>query len=166
MYRCTRNQPGGGEASSRLAELLPSGQAVAVRKVDRDRYGRLVGEVYVAGNSVNLQMVREGHAVVYDQYLSGCSDTRDDYLSAEQAAMNSRANFWGQTNPVMPWDWRNGSAVVEAEPTSNLPACVNSDCNCSDFRTQAEAQRVLNAYSGDPHRLDRDRDGVACESLP
>ena len=160
------NQPGGDEASSRLAELLPRGQAVAVRKVDTDRYGRLVGEVYVNGNSVNLQMVREGHAVVYDQYLSGCPDTRDDYLSAEQVAMDSRANFWGQPNPVMPWDWRSGSAAVEAEPTSNLPACVNSDCNCSDFRTQAEAQRVLNAYSGDPHRLDRDRDGVACESLP
>ncbi|MGR3483908.1 MAG: excalibur calcium-binding domain-containing protein [Paracoccaceae bacterium] len=38
---------------------------------------------------------------------------------------------------------------------------------CSDFRTQAEAQAFFEANRpGDPHRLDRDRDGVACESLP
>jgi len=49
---------------------------------------------------------------------------------------------------------------------SNLPACVNSDCNCSDFEFQSEAQAVLDAFDGDPHRLDRDKDGVACESLP
>ncbi|MBD1847481.1 excalibur calcium-binding domain-containing protein [Cyanobacteria bacterium FACHB-63] len=37
---------------------------------------------------------------------------------------------------------------------------------CSDFRTQAEAQRVLIAFPNDPFRLDGDKDGVACESLP
>ncbi len=47
---------------------------------------------------------------------------------------------------------------------SNMPACVNSDCNCPDFATQADAQRVLDAYPGDPHRLDKDKDGIACES--
>lgn len=38
------------------------------------------------------------------------------------------------------------------------------DYDCSDFSTQAEAQRWL--LPGDPHRLDSDGDGVACESLP
>jgi outer membrane biosynthesis protein TonB len=47
---------------------------------------------------------------------------------------------------------------------ANLPACVNSDCNCTDFATQEEAQRVFDAYPGDPHRLDRDKDGIACEN--
>ncbi|MEG4032041.1 MULTISPECIES: excalibur calcium-binding domain-containing protein [unclassified Microcoleus] len=32
--------------------------------------------------------------------------------------------------------------------------------------TQAEAQRVLEAYPGDPFKLDRDRDSIACETLP
>ncbi|MBD2465872.1 excalibur calcium-binding domain-containing protein [Oscillatoria sp. FACHB-1407] len=40
------------------------------------------------------------------------------------------------------------------------------DLNCSDFKTQAEAQRMLNRDRRDPHRLDGDRDGLACESLP
>lgn len=38
------------------------------------------------------------------------------------------------------------------------------DYDCSHFSNQAEAQEYL--YPGDPHRLDGDNDGVACESLP
>ena len=56
----------------------------------------------------------------------------------------------------------NSSAAAEPE----FPNCVNTDCNCSDFSTQAEAQQVLDGFPGDPYRLDRDKDGIACESLP
>ncbi len=43
------------------------------------------------------------------------------------------------------------------------------DRNCSDFDTWAEAQAFYEAAGGpetDRHRLDRDSNGVACESLP
>jgi micrococcal nuclease len=43
------------------------------------------------------------------------------------------------------------------------------DRNCADFATQAEAQAFFVAAGGptrDPHRLDGDGDGVACEALP
>lgn len=56
-------------------------------------------------------------------------------------------------------------APTEA-PQLNLPACVDTDCNCSDFTYQVEAQVVFNAFSGDPYGLDRDGNGLACESLP
>ncbi|MEG4203780.1 excalibur calcium-binding domain-containing protein [Microcoleus sp. Pol7_A1] len=49
--------------------------------------------------------------------------------------------------------------------SADFPSCVNSDCNCSDFATQAEAQQVLEAYPGDPFKLDRDKDSIACETL-
>ena len=40
------------------------------------------------------------------------------------------------------------------------------DMDCSDFSSQAEAQAFFErAGPGDPHRLDRDNDGVACETL-
>lgn len=38
------------------------------------------------------------------------------------------------------------------------------DYDCADFATQEEAQEYLTP--GDPHRLDGDSDGVACEDLP
>ena len=49
-----------------------------------------------------------------------------------------------------------------------LPSGV-VDKNCSDFKTQGEAQSFFIASGGrgkDPHGLDRDDDGVVCESLP
>lgn len=47
--------------------------------------------------------------------------------------------------------------------------CSSNIYNCSDFVTQAEAQRAYETCGGpsnDVHGLDRDKDGVACESLP
>ena len=41
-------------------------------------------------------------------------------------------------------------------------------CDCPDFGSQGEAQRFFIANSGpssDPHKLDRDNDGIACESI-
>lgn len=43
------------------------------------------------------------------------------------------------------------------------------DRDCSDFATHAEAQAFYEAAGGpevDPHRLDRDGNGIACEDLP
>lgn len=46
-------------------------------------------------------------------------------------------------------------------------AAAQRDMDCSDFRTQREAQEFYESQGpGDPHRLDRDNDGVACETLP
>ena len=48
--------------------------------------------------------------------------------------------------------------------------CGEAVYNCSDFRNQEEAQEVYDYCNfgdgNDPHRLDGDKDGVACESLP
>lgn len=43
-----------------------------------------------------------------------------------------------------------------------------ADKDCKDFRTQREAQAFFEASGGplsDPHNLDRDGDGIVCESL-
>jgi hypothetical protein len=47
------------------------------------------------------------------------------------------------------------------------PAAAQRDMNCSDFRTRRQVQAFFEpAGPGDPHGLDRDGDGIACESLP
>ena len=54
-----------------------------------------------------------------------------------------------------------------AEPGTYDP--LGPDRDCSDFATQREAQRFYLAAGGpgqDRHRLDGDRDGIACERLP
>lgn len=176
-----KQQPYGAAAANRLKQLLPVGQAVTLRIADTDRYGRSVAKVYSGSTSINLVLVQEGQAVVYRQYLSGCPELRDRLLSAEAQAKQRRLGLWAQANPVMPWDFRrSGSASAKAKlqtqplntslprRTLGSPALQPKparDYNCSDFRTQAEAQKVFDAYPGDPFKLDKDRDGIACESL-
>lgn len=66
-----------------------------------------------------------------------------------------------------------GNLPIAAEPPhleaidwSQLPPCVEDDCNCEDFRDQPTAQQVFEAWPEDPFVLDPDANGVACEALP
>jgi Excalibur calcium-binding domain len=62
------------------------------------------------------------------------------------------------------------SLVVTASAAgSALPVGVKAfkDRDCNDFKTQKQAQRFFKRNQpGDPHNLDGDNDGRACESLP
>ena len=49
---------------------------------------------------------------------------------------------------------------------SSLPPCVDDDCDCGDFLSQTLAQEVLETFAGDPYGLDRDDNGLACETRP
>lgn len=69
--------------------------------------------------------------------------------------------LWGCDILPLPEDLPLFSTEVAA-----LPPCVDDDCNCGDFRDQALAQVVFEAFPGDPFVLDRDGNGIACESLP
>ncbi|MBE9182419.1 thermonuclease family protein [Oculatella sp. LEGE 06141] len=159
------SQATGSSAAERLGQLLPRGASIGLRTVDTDRYGRTVAEVYRNGQSINLQMVREGWAVVYRQYLSGCQNGQE-YLNAEANAQQQRLGFWSQSNPVMPWDYRRGGSSSTPGTARPSSTSQSGDLDCSDFSTQAEAQAVLNGDRSDPHRLDGDGNGRACESLP
>jgi len=58
-------------------------------------------------------------------------------------------------------------AAVLALAFTAAPAPA-SDKDCSDFSTWKQAQRFYKNHGGpqrDPHRLDADHDGIACESL-
>lgn len=101
-----RQQPYGAMASNRLKTLLPVGSTVDLRKINTDRYGRTVGEVTAGSALVNLQLVKEGLAVVYREYLNGCPSNRNQYLQAEQQAKQQRLGLWGQRRVCLPKDFR------------------------------------------------------------
>jgi hypothetical protein len=53
------------------------------------------------------------------------------------------------------------------QPATTAPDPARADLyNCDYFRTQADAQAFLRRYPKDPSRLDRDRNGIACEANP
>ncbi|WP_036487339.1 thermonuclease family protein [Myxosarcina sp. GI1] len=168
----SRQNPYGNNAKARLQELLPVGQSVSYQVIDTDRYDRTVAEVYRRNQSINLTMVKEGHAVVYHQYLNGCKLTKDSYLAAENNAKQKRLNFWSASELVMPWDFRKGRSS-SSQPTANQ----NNDSNCDasypdvcippyppDLNCGDISFRRFKVKGSDPHNFDRDRNGIGCES--
>ena len=76
-------------------------------------------------------------------------------------AMAAVALYVGFINP-------NSQAAV-SEALSTFGQCSMNTYDCRDFSTQLQAQALYWACGGrqnDVHRLDRDRDGWACEALP
>ncbi|MEM0978748.1 MAG: thermonuclease family protein [Cyanobacteria bacterium P01_H01_bin.58] len=64
-------QPLGIEARDRLAQLLEAGELI-VEPVERDRYGRLVAELWTADTHINSHLVADGMAYHYAQYSDSC----------------------------------------------------------------------------------------------
>ncbi|MFO1419347.1 MAG: thermonuclease family protein, partial [Methylotetracoccus sp.] len=91
----------GTRSKQSLAQLV-AGREVTVEQVDTDRYGRIVGTVWAAGQDINLAQVRAGMAWVYRQYGKDPA-----YLAAEASAKRSRIGLWSQARPIPPWTFRH-----------------------------------------------------------
>jgi|tagenome__1003787_1003787.scaffolds.fasta_scaffold20941564_2 nuclease-like protein len=65
-------QPYGSRARQALSDLA-FGKSARVVAQDTDRYGRMVGRVYVGSLDVNAEMVRQGAAWVYRRYSHDAS---------------------------------------------------------------------------------------------
>ncbi|MGP1374877.1 MAG: thermonuclease family protein [Almyronema sp.] len=96
--------PYGNKARQRLQQLLTPYDQMEVIKIDRDRHGRLIGEVWVVDGCINTQLLCEGHAVAYRKHLHDEYKLR--YLASEAIARRSKLNFWRQAHPEMPWEYR------------------------------------------------------------
>ena len=151
-----------GRKATRFTTRLAGNSRVEVVQKDRDRYGRVVALVYIEGDGecLNEELVREGFAWVYERYchIRDC----DHWQDLERQARQDDKGLWARSDPVPPWDWRRGERGGSEGQSSNV-----EDKDCSDFDTQAEAQRFFEKHQpGDPHNLDGNSDGEACESLP
>ena len=53
----------------------------------------------------------------------------------------------------------------EEPAPDNQVSCSSDTYNCGDFSSCSEVMEIFNQCDNDPNRLDRDDDGVPCESL-
>jgi endonuclease YncB( thermonuclease family) len=93
-----------GEEAYRALESRVINKKVRVDIVDIDRYRRMVGIVHLDNRNINLEMVREGWAWAYRQYLD--RPYASEYLGAENEARSKRLGLWQQANPQPPWEFR------------------------------------------------------------
>lgn len=100
------SQAHGQAAKSALSEMVYR-KTVTVVWSDKDRYGRILGVVWLNGADINLSMVAKGYAWHYRQYAGSQSpQDRAAYSRAEQQARDARKGVWRDVSPVPPWDYR------------------------------------------------------------
>lgn len=159
-----------GERASEYARRLVLGRRVELEfdqantaTGHRDRYGRTLAYVWVLEDGgrqfmVNRRLVAEGYAYAYTRYPF---EYADEFLALQRRAYEEGRGLWAEGLGTEAEDQRSSAA----SPGSGGPA-READKNCSEFRRHAQAQSFFeSAGPGDPHRLDGDGDGVACEGL-
>lgn len=94
------DQPFFQQSKDRLMGLLPAGTAITVRDTGSSFKERIVGEIFTNNQSVNLQLVREGQAVILCRYLNNnCAGSRNSYISAQNAAKQEGLGVWNRQQP-------------------------------------------------------------------
>jgi endonuclease YncB( thermonuclease family) len=101
-----KTQPYGQASKQNLSDLV-YGKDVSVVFDKRDRYGRIVGKVIIAGRDACLNQVEAGLAWHFKRYQNEQPmEDRLAYIRAEEAARTSKVGLWGESEPVPPWEWR------------------------------------------------------------
>ncbi|TSC86178.1 MAG: micrococcal nuclease [Parcubacteria group bacterium Gr01-1014_8] len=172
-----------GKEATEHAKKLLEGRRVSIEKDptqgELDKYGRLLVYVYLpdlpaeasaqaGGLMFNEQMISEGYGHEYTYNIPYKYQT--EFKAAENKARERKRGLWA--------DNACAEESMRAPTTAEKPIVVvpsgNYDCtrntyNCSSFRTQTDAQAAFGSCGGsenDIHKLDSDKDGTVCESLP
>lgn len=159
----------GSQSKQSLSELCFK-KAAVIEDHGTDKYKRTIGRVKCAGIDANAEQVKRGMAWAYRQYL-----TDQSIADLEEKAKAAKSGLWSDENPLTPWDFRHGGKKAKQNKV-NTKAQKNEEIatgtgfeNCGDKRYCKEMKSCNEAkhYLNDcgVSRLDRDNDGVPCESL-
>ena len=103
-----KNQPGqpfSQQSTKHLAGLVLN-KTVDIKSHGPDRYGRTLGEVFLDGNNINLEMVKSGLAEVY-RGTPAKGQNMEPYWKAEEEAKRAGKGMWVLGDKyVSPREWR------------------------------------------------------------
>jgi micrococcal nuclease len=105
-------QPYGEESWKALKNKIMRKQ-VRLDIIDIDRYRRSVGIIWLDERNINLEMVSEGYAEAYVEYLK--EPYRSKFIDAEQKARSVRKGIWARPEYERPKDFRKRLKVRGAE---------------------------------------------------
>ena len=90
-----------GEVSRKHLATMVANKVVKVEWAKKDKYGRILGEVFVGEVNVNLKMVQDGLAWHFKRF-----DNSPTYAQAENEARAKKVGLWKDANPIPPWEFR------------------------------------------------------------
>ena len=107
-----KDQALGIESRDHLRFLIAQGSGrLIVTATDVDQYDRTIAEVFVpVGDDeeeihLNSQMLADGMAYVYPQYVSSCPNAQPMKI-AERGAQEEKIGVWAEPVAEKPWDYR------------------------------------------------------------
>jgi endonuclease YncB( thermonuclease family) len=160
-----------GRRSEEVLTRLTLNKPVRIERRGKDRYGRIIGRLYVGDVDVSARMIEEGCAWAYQKYL-----TDPAILALEKEARDRRTGLWAQdaAQIVPPWDWRGGdqgetTTVASLVGPDSAPAPAEGGFSCSVRKTCGQMasceEAIFHLQQCGRTQLDRNRDGVPCEVL-
>jgi endonuclease YncB( thermonuclease family) len=96
-------QPYGDEAWKALESKI-MGKQVRLDILDIDKYRRMVGIIWLGERNINLEMIKEGYAEAYVEYLK--APYRSKFIDAEQEARSANKGIWSLPEYERPRDFR------------------------------------------------------------
>ena len=90
-----------GRASGRFLACLVAGRNVKIQWSKKDKYGRILGTVFLDNRDINLEMLQAGFAWHYKRF-----DSTTAYTRAETEARAAKRGLWQDKNPVEPHEYR------------------------------------------------------------
>jgi micrococcal nuclease len=93
-----KKQPYGQKAKQFTSDMV-AGKVVKVWETDTDRYGRIVGFVFIGDKNLNKELLSAGLAWHYKQY------SRDPEMAKlEFEARSAKRGLWAEPDPAAPWE--------------------------------------------------------------
>tara|TARA_Y100000814_G_scaffold267799_1_gene222424 strand:- start:106 stop:1134 length:1029 start_codon:yes stop_codon:yes gene_type:complete len=123
---------------------------------DQDIYDRLLRYVEVDGKDFSVMLLKNGYARVYTEAVSS---RMDSYLAIEEVAKINKVGLWGCS------ETSSGSKTSLPKPSLPTHDPWGPDKDCKDFK-YGGVDTFFKSAGGpylDPHKLDRDGDGIPCE---
>jgi endonuclease YncB( thermonuclease family) len=159
-----KKQSFGIKSKQSLSDICFKKPVIVVDK-GLDKYQRTLGRLSCNGVDANAEQVKRGMAWAFRKYLTDTSIS--DY---EQQAKTNKIGLWADVNSIPPWDFRhsgkaevkNTKAISEKKTTNNKFECAGKR-KCKEMTNCEEAEFYLKECG--VAELDRNRDGVPCESI-
>jgi endonuclease YncB( thermonuclease family) len=100
---CPEKKQAFGTRAKQYTSSLVFGKAVTIYSKGSDRYGRVLGWVFVGGRCINADLVSSGLAWWYRQY----SPNEAKLAQLEATSRAAKLGLWADAAPVPPWEYRH-----------------------------------------------------------